>query len=56
MMHRLMKEIAVLICKMETVFPLRWFNVMQYLLVHLPLKPRVGEPVQFRWMYTPERE
>jgi hypothetical protein len=36
MMQRLEKQIAVLVCKMETIFPPRWFNAMQYLLVHLP--------------------
>jgi hypothetical protein len=35
MMQRL-EEIAVLVCKMETVFPHVWFNAMQHLLVHLP--------------------
>jgi hypothetical protein len=35
-MQRLEKEIAVLVCKMETIFPPGWFNVTQQLLVHLP--------------------
>jgi hypothetical protein len=30
---------------METVFPPGWFNVIQYLLVHLPWEARVGEHV-----------
>jgi hypothetical protein len=34
-MQRLEKEIVVLICKMEIVFPPVWFNAMQHLLVHL---------------------
>jgi hypothetical protein len=55
MMQRLEKEIAVLVCKMETIFPPGWFNMMQYLLVHLPWEARVGGPVQFRWMYSQER-
>jgi hypothetical protein len=42
MMQRLEKEIAVLVCKMETVFPLGWFNAMQYLLMRLPWEARVG--------------
>jgi hypothetical protein len=29
---------------------------MQHLLVHLPWEARVGGPVQFRWMYSQERE
>jgi hypothetical protein len=50
------KQIAVLVCKMEIVFPLGWINVMYYLLVHLPWEARVGGLVQFRWMYSQERE
>jgi hypothetical protein len=34
MVQRLEKEIAMLVCKMETVFPSGWFHAMQYLLVH----------------------
>jgi hypothetical protein len=30
--------------------------VMQYLLVHVPWEAKVGGPVQFRWMYSQERE
>jgi hypothetical protein len=56
MKQRLDNEIAVLVCKMETVFPPEWFNAMQHLLVHLPSEPRAGGPVQFGWMYSQERE
>jgi hypothetical protein len=49
-------EIAVLVCKIETIFPPGWFNAMQHLLVHLPWEGRVGGPMQFRWMYSQERE
>jgi hypothetical protein len=56
MMQRLEKEIAVLICKMETVFPPVWFNAMQNLLLHLPWEARVGGPMQLRWMYSQEKE
>jgi hypothetical protein len=45
MTQKLEKEIAVLVCKIENVFPPRWFNAMQYLLVHLPLEVRVGGPI-----------
>jgi hypothetical protein len=30
--------------------------VIQHLLVHLSWEARVGGPVQFRWMYSQERE
>jgi hypothetical protein len=56
MMQKLEKEIAVLVCKMEKIFPHEWFNAMQHLLVHLPWKTKIGGPAQFRWMYSQERE
>jgi hypothetical protein len=40
-MQMLEKEIAVLVYKMETIFPPKWFNVMQHLLVYLPWEARV---------------
>jgi hypothetical protein len=56
MMQKLEKEIPILLCKMEKVFPPGWFNAMQHLLVHLSWEAKVGGPVQFRWMYSQERE
>jgi hypothetical protein len=41
-MQRMEKEITVLVCKMETVFPPGWYNAMQHLQVHLPWEARVG--------------
>jgi hypothetical protein len=55
MVQKLEKKIVVLVCKMEKIFPPRWFNAMQHLLVHLPWEVRVGGPMQFRWMYSQER-
>jgi hypothetical protein len=52
MMQKFEKEIPILVCKMEKVFPPGWFNTMQYLLVHLPWEAKVGGPIQFRWMYS----
>jgi hypothetical protein len=52
MMQKFEKEIPILVCKMEKVFPPGWLNAMQYLLVHLPWEAKVGGPVQFRWMYN----
>jgi hypothetical protein len=48
------KEIVVLVCKMDKVFPLRWFNLMQHLLVHLPWEARVGGHASFRCVYSQE--
>jgi hypothetical protein len=41
----------VLVYKIEKVFPPGWFNVM-----HLPWEARVGGPVQFRQVFSQERE
>jgi hypothetical protein len=56
MMQKLEKEISVLVCNMEKIFPLGWFNAMQHLLVHLPWEAKVRGLMQFRWMYSQERE
>jgi hypothetical protein len=45
----------VLLCKLEKIFPPRWFNPMQHLLIHLPYEAKVGGLVQYRWMYPFER-
>jgi hypothetical protein len=50
-MEKLEKEISVLICKLEKIFPPGWFNLMQHLLLHIPYEAKVGAPVQYRWMY-----
>jgi hypothetical protein len=54
-MKKLVKEISVLICKLEKIFPLGWFNPMQHLLVHLPYEAKLVAPHQYRWMYHIER-
>jgi hypothetical protein len=41
----------VILCKMEKIFPPRFFNPMQHLLIHLSYETKVGSPVQYRWMY-----
>jgi hypothetical protein len=55
MMEKLEEEIPVLICKLEKIFPLGWFNPMQHLLVHLPYGAKLCGPQQYRWMYHIER-
>jgi hypothetical protein len=54
-MEKLEKENLMLLCKLEKIFPPRWFNPMQHLLIHLPYEGKVGGPVQYRWMYPFER-
>jgi hypothetical protein len=55
MMERLEKEIPMLLCKLEKIFPPGWFSPMQYLLIHLSYEAKVVRPVQYRWMYPFER-
>jgi hypothetical protein len=55
MMQKLKKEIPVLLCKIEKKFPLGFFNTMQHLLIYLSYEAKVGDPIQYRWMYHIER-
>ena len=48
-------KIALLVCKLERVFPAAFFTVMVHLLVHLPFEAILGGPVHLRWMYPIER-
>jgi hypothetical protein len=36
--------------------PTGWFNPMQHLLIHLSYEAKVGGPMQYRWMYSFERD
>ncbi|KAL6842985.1 hypothetical protein ACP4OV_027298 [Aristida adscensionis] len=49
------KNIPILICKLEKIFPPSFFNSMQHLMVHLPYEARLGGPVQHRGMFRYER-
>jgi hypothetical protein len=51
-MEKLEKEIPVLLCKQEKIFPPGFFNSMEHLLIHIPYEAKIGGPVQYRWMYT----
>lgn len=49
------KNIPIVICKLERIFPPGFFDSMEHLPIHLPYEARVGGPVQYRWMYPFER-
>jgi hypothetical protein len=55
MIDDLENEAPMLLCKLEKIFPPGFFNLMQYLILHLPYEARLGEPVQARWCYPIER-
>jgi hypothetical protein len=44
----------MILCKMEQIFPIAFFDVMVYLAIHLPREAKLGEPVQNRWIYPME--
>jgi hypothetical protein len=41
MMEKLEKEIPVLLCKLEKIFPPGFFNPMEHLLIHIPYEAKV---------------
>lgn len=54
-LQRMEKEIVIILCKLERIFPPAFFDIMVHLAVHLPREAILGGPVTFRWMYPIER-
>jgi hypothetical protein len=54
-LERLEKEIPIILCKLEKIFPPAFFTVMVHLAVHLPKEAILRGPVQYGWMYPVER-
>jgi len=51
-MHR---NIAVILCKLETIFLPGFWNVMEHLPVHLAQETHLGGLIHYWWMYPFER-
>jgi len=49
------QQIAIILCKLETIFPSGFWNVMEHLPVHLAQEAYLGSPVHYRWMYPFKR-
>jgi len=47
--------IPIILCKLETIFPLVFWNVMEHVPVHLAQEAVLGGPVHYRWTYPFER-
>ena len=47
-------QIAITFCEMEKVFLPSFFDIMVHLCVHLTEEAKIGEPIQYRWMYPIE--
>ena len=54
-MEKLEGEILVIIFKLEGIFPPSFFDIMEYLPIHLAHEAKLARPVQYRWMYPFER-
>ncbi|XP_056158503.1 uncharacterized protein LOC130134826 [Syzygium oleosum] len=54
-MEKMERDIPIILCNLEMIFPPSFFDSMEHLLVHLPYEAKVAGPVQFRWMYPFER-
>ena len=52
---RMQENIAVILCKLEKIFPSSFFDVMEHLPIHLAEEALLGGPVQYRWMFPFER-
>ncbi|XP_071939969.1 uncharacterized protein [Coffea arabica] len=53
--EKLEKNIVMILCKLEMIFPLAFFDIMIPLAIHLRSEAKLGGPVQRRWMYLFER-
>jgi len=53
--EQLDKNIPVLLCNLEKLFPPAFFDVIEHLPIHLLHETALGGPMQFRWMYPFER-
>jgi hypothetical protein len=51
----LLNDAVIALCMLEKEFPLGFFNIMTYLMVHLVEELFICGPVHMRWMYLMER-
>ena len=54
-LRRLDRDIGMILCKLERIFPPSLFDIMVHLAVHLAQEALLAGPVQYRWMYPIER-
>ncbi|XP_061990536.1 uncharacterized protein LOC133708965 [Rosa rugosa] len=55
-LDRLQRDIVVILCKLEQIFPPAFFDIMIHLAVHLPHEAKIAGPVGYRWMFPIERK
>ncbi|XP_059644873.1 uncharacterized protein LOC132286536 [Cornus florida] len=49
------RDIAIVLCKLEMIFPPSFFDIMVHLALHLPREAIIAGPTQYWWMYPIER-
>ncbi|XP_038713903.1 uncharacterized protein LOC120007624 isoform X1 [Tripterygium wilfordii] len=54
-LDQLEEHIPRTLCKLETIFPPAFFDVMIHLPIHLAKEAKIAGPVHYRWMYPIER-
>ncbi|KAK6115444.1 hypothetical protein DH2020_007713 [Rehmannia glutinosa] len=54
-MIRLERDIPLILCKLERIFPPSFFDSMEHLPIHLAYEAKIAGPVHYRWMYPFER-
>jgi len=54
-MKKLKRDIPLILCKLEKIFPPAFFDVMVHLAVHLPDEALLRGPIQYGWMYPIEQ-
>ncbi|XP_060969785.1 uncharacterized protein LOC133037009 [Cannabis sativa] len=54
-LEKMQTNILTILCKLETIFPPAFFDIMVHVVMHLPKEAILGGPVQYRWMYPIER-
>ena len=48
-------QLVIILCKLERIFPLVFFDIMIHLVLHLPEEAILGGPIYMWWMYLFER-
>ena len=54
-LRKAQKNVSLILCKLELIFPPAFFDIMVHLVMHLPEEAIQGGPVHSRWMYPFER-
>ena len=54
-LQEMQHNISIILCKLERIFPLGFFSVMEHLPIHLAEEAYLGGLVQYRWIYPFER-